>query len=464
MGFQLRSYQTGAIDFISTHRGVGLLCMPPGSGKTATVLYLRKKYPALNKTLIICPASIKEQWKQNVLDVFPNESVAVLYGGYNQKNIQSVTESNVVIVNYDILFSRDKGYAWKDFLKRMKWDIGIIDESHFCASKDSNRTKAVKEIFENIIHRVMLTGTPLLSSVESLYAQFNILNPVDWYSYNHFTKRYCPVIPIRQKVRGGRTITVYKPSAPQNLDELKCRMNECCYIVSKEEVYSHLPAVTETIVPCTIHSAELNKIIEKLKKTGDNQLEMEHLLSSSRQILGKAKIQFCVDYVNDMLCADDSRKIVVFTHHREVTEETTKAFGDKAVMFYGGMSVEQKQASINKFLNDDKCKVIVMNSSAVTGVDSIQKKANTCVWLELTSSSYTEEQATGRIRRVNSGEWFDKFFSYLIKSDSKLDDAILSVLNDRRKVVKAVLSDGNVDVSDKSDTLEIIKKLKGELK
>lgn len=467
MAFKLRKYQSDAIDFISSHRGIGLICIPAGGGKTATVLYLRKKYPALKKVLIICPASIKEQWKQNILDVFPDETIAVIYGSYSKHKIQEVMESNIVIINYDILFPRGfDDYGWKDFLQRMKWDLGVLDESHFCGSKDSNRTKAVKEIFSNIYHRVLLSGTPLLSSVESLYSQFNILRPLEWDSYHNFMSRYCPIVPVRQKVRGGATKVIYKPSKPQNLDELQSRMAECCYVVSKEVVYSHLPAVTETIIPCVVNNSELNNTIEKLKRNSmssfADQQEAEKLLHASRQLLGQSKISACVDFVNDLLTTDGSRKVVVFTHHRAVTEATTEAFKGKAVKFYGGMSPDEKQQVIKKFLNDDSCKVIVMNSSAVTGVDSIQKKSNTCVWLELTSSSYIEEQATGRIRRVNSGEWFDKFFSYFMKSDSPLDEAILSVLADRRAVTKAVLQGDSVENDkEKSDTLEIIKKIKG---
>ena len=318
-----------------------------------------------------------------------------------------------------------------------------------------------REIFEYTLHKVMLTGTPLLSSVDSLFAQFNILHPMKWYSHQYFINRYCPPASKKQKEENPAQSFVL-----QNLDELKILMSECCYVVSKEEVYSHLPDVTEILVPCVIKkNTELNKQIEKLKQTiedSTNQLEIENMINSSRQILGKAKIKFCVDYVNDMLCTDTDTKIVVFTHHREVTEETADLFGDKAVLFYGGMSANQKQAALDRFLNDNQCRVIVMNSSAVTGVDSIQKKANTCVWLELTSSSYIEEQATGRIRRINSGEWFDKFFSYFIKSDSPLDDAILAVLEDRRNLVKAVLSGNQITNEEKSDALEILRKLKGQ--
>lgn len=105
----LRNYQIDAINFIARKRGRCLISLCPGAGKSYVALFLRKKYPKLKKVLIVCPSSIKLQWKTEVGKIFPEDSAIVLTG--SSPDNPNLADKDFVIINYDIL-NRDKKNSW----------------------------------------------------------------------------------------------------------------------------------------------------------------------------------------------------------------------------------------------------------------------------------------------------------------------------------------------------------------
>lgn len=453
----LRPYQTESINKIAEKNGRLLVNAPCGSGKTMIALYLRKQYPGLKKVLIICPASVKLQWAEVIKETFPSDTVHIAKGAYKNEYAHNIINSDFVIINYDILFSRNAERSWTDMLKRAGFTLMVVDESHNLANKESNRSQCVHELAKEIKYRVLLTATPITSNISGLWGQLHILDPLEFTSLNKFLNYYAPPVPQTIIAKGGKRVRVWKPGAIKHLDELQGLIREYCYVISPDEVYKHLAGVQRINVPCVVESKGVSDMLSKLKRhslsSSSDEKKAKELLASTRMELGKAKVDAGVAWIKDWLNGTDE-KIVVFAYHRSVVELTAERLGNVAVKFYGGMSTTEKNNTVNAFVNNPDVRVIVMNMAACTGVDGLQL-ARTCFYMENTSLASLYQQSEGRIRRTNST--YDAYFAYRLVADV-LDPQILSVMNDRWKMTDAIMA-GDEITTNGNDELEVIKKL-----
>ena len=457
----LRPYQTDSINKIAEKNGRLLVNAPCGSGKTFIALYLRKQYPGLKKVLIICPASVKLQWAEVIKETFPSDTVHIAKGAYKNEYANNIINSDFVIINYDILFSRNAERSWTDMLKRAGFTLMVVDESHNLANKESNRSQCVHELAKEIKYRVLLTATPITSNISGLWGQLHILDPLEFTSLNKFLNYYAPPVPLTIIAKGGERVRDRKPGAVKHLDELQGLIREYCYVISPDEVYKHLAGVQRINVPCIVESKGVSDMLSKLKRhslsNSSDEKKAKELLASTRMELGKAKVDAGVAWIKDWLNGTDE-KIVVFAYHRSVVELTAERLGNVAVKFYGGMSTTEKNNAVNAFVNNPDVRVIVMNMAACTGVDGLQL-ARACFYMENTSLASLYQQSEGRIRRTNST--YDAYFAYRLVADV-LDPQILSVMNSRWEMIDAIMTGGEITTNG-NDELEVIKRLqKGE--
>ncbi|MBE6408452.1 MAG: DEAD/DEAH box helicase [Lentisphaerae bacterium] len=491
----LRPYQTESINKIAEKNGRLLVNAPCGSGKTFIALYLRKQYPGLKKVLIICPASVKLQWAEVIKETFPSDTVHIAKGAYKNEYAHNIINSDFVIINYDILFSRNAERSWTDMLKRAGFTLMVVDESHNLANKESNRSQCVHELAKEIKYRILLTATPITSNISGLWGQLHILDPLEFTSLNKFLNYfappdsqtiiaksgkhvrdalktfqpqlnkfldYCtPPVPQTTIAKGGKCVRDRKPGAVKHLDELQGLIREYCYVISPDEVYKHLAGVQRINVPCVVESKRVSDMLSKLKRhslsNSSDEKKAKELLASTRMELGKAKVDAGVAWIKDWLNGTDE-KIVVFAYHRSVVELTAERLGNVAVKFYGGMSTTEKNNAVNAFVNNPDVRVIVMNMAACTGVDGLQL-ARACFYMENTSLASLYQQSEGRIRRTNST--YDAYFAYRLVADV-LDPQILSVMNSRWEMTDAIMTGGEITTNG-NDELEVIKRLqKGE--
>lgn len=220
-GLVLKPHQERAIKFLTTRKRA-ILSTQMGGGKSmsAIVSALEGGY---EKVLVICPASIKTNWKNELSRFVSDEEITIVEGSKWKEN-------RFTIINYDILKNfytvpketkkvKEKNYTddgkieWKTVEKvvktnktsivdeamdnsqlfQSKFDLIIIDEAH----RLSNKSSGMYEIVDDLIKRsnpngiFELTGTMVTNSPINLY---NILKLIgaevtrDWVEY---VRTYC---------------------------------------------------------------------------------------------------------------------------------------------------------------------------------------------------------------------------------------------------------------------------------
>lgn len=136
--------------------------------------------------------------------------------------------------------------------------------------------------------------------------------------------------------------------------------------------------------------------------------KLDGLESMLERSCGRSKAVVCYDYT------ETGRMIV----------ERVEAMGLKPVWFYGG--AKDKAGIRRRFLDDDSCRVMVMNSEAGgTGNDGLQKVAKYMFFYESPTPPITRQQTVKRIHRPGQ---LERTFVYDLVMRRSLDAGILADL------------------------------------
>jgi superfamily II DNA/RNA helicase len=136
-------------------------------------------------------------------------------------------------------------------------------------------------------------------------------------------------------------------------------------------------------------------------------------------------------------CLGDGRKCVVFAHHRDCIERIQAHFGARAVHHYGGMSDEEKQANVDRFMTDPSC-VLFIGSILASGMGITLTCSQHVVFHELDWRPAMVSQAEDRCHRIGAkGEFI--LVQHLVLSGS-LDARMAELI-----VEKQELSDRALD-------------------
>ena len=148
-----------------------LLADDPGAGKTIMAgLYIKemKMRGAVEKILILVPASLKIQWQDELLRFF-NEYFVIVDSELDKQQMLNIWyKENQIITSIDYAKREDvRERIWQQY-----WDLVIVDEAHKCSAytkRRSNRAaevektkryQLVEKISSHCTHLLFLTATP----------------------------------------------------------------------------------------------------------------------------------------------------------------------------------------------------------------------------------------------------------------------------------------------------------------
>ena len=148
-----------------------------GTGKTFQTLAtiaIKKKLGEINKCLVVCPSSLKFNWKNEIEKHTYEDSV--VSDGIKKKRIviyEEFKESSIpfLIINYALLrMDIDIIRKYLDF------DAIILDESVKIKNDQAQQTRAVKQL-SHIKYKYILSGYPIANNVVDIWSQIDFLKP-----------------------------------------------------------------------------------------------------------------------------------------------------------------------------------------------------------------------------------------------------------------------------------------------
>ena len=228
----IKPHQEDGVKFLVSRKKC-ILADSMGTGKSAT-LSLASIEGTYEHVLIICPASLKTNWKEELEWFIPSENITIVEGylgktkteleqylgyevGTSNKKVKELQEeaklkgkwkdNKYIIVNYDILdefykpsrsYSEDalkklsETYPLFNFLYNKKCCI-IVDEAHRLSNNTSNQYKVVSDLIRktNPNSIFLATGTPVTNNPLNLYYLLKLIENDITSDYDYYINRYC---------------------------------------------------------------------------------------------------------------------------------------------------------------------------------------------------------------------------------------------------------------------------------
>lgn len=419
----LMPYQKAGVAYAGSV-GRCLIADQMGLGKTVEAiasLEYRDAFPAI----IVCPASLKENWKREINKWLPHRSVNILSGKGNIANV------DVNIVNYDIIG------RFVEPIMHLKPMGLVLDESHYVKTSKTKRTEAVRDIAKKVPQSgtvLLLSGTPVTNRPEELVSQLEIMGMLSRFGGKWaFLKRY---------TNAYHNGFGWDTKGASNLNELNMKLRQNCYIRrTKDEVLKELPAKTRNVVhvePSGKGYAEYRKaegdLLAFLAENGYRASDTaEHLRRTTvlKRLAADAKMEAVIEWINSFLDSCD-RKLVVFAHNVAIVDYLAGKYGNLRVS--GQDSMEDRQHAVDSFQKDPKARVIVLNLQA-GGVGLTLTAGSDVCFVQQGWTPGEHDQAEDRCHRIGQQNSVQAW--YLIGVNT-IDEDIYDLIDAKRAVVDAV--------------------------
>ena len=405
-----------------------------GNGKTFEAVVTGESIPG--KKLVVCPASLRFNWRKEINNVNKDADI-------------------------DILYSKDKYHAGKDWtiigypslekhlssLVSEGFHVVFFDEAHFIQATTrgnaaSKRAKAALELGSSIEYVYPITGTPKTNRNKNLYNILKLLkHPIAAKkgSYDEYANRYCGgcYAKGREDTKNSHDRELHERIAPWMVRHLRSEV---------------LPDLTKQriIIDAEVNLSEYEEAMKRYREISKDpaltgkQRYSESLgeLQKARVALAKEKIPTTLDLAKDFVKSEES--VVVITCFRSVVKAVEEKFKSKCVKIIGGMSDAQRQESIDRFQSGE-CPVLVMNIIA-GGVGITLTKAHIAIVNDYEFTVGNMVQAEDRICRAGQKEHC--LIYYVSAIGSMLDESFMGMLTEKSSSINAVVDGGRGETVD----------------
>jgi SWI/SNF-related matrix-associated actin-dependent regulator 1 of chromatin subfamily A len=419
-----------------------------GLGKTTSTIIAALEADS-KKVLIICPATLKINWKREI-ENYSDKSIYIAEG----KNFS--TDADFVIINYDIIknFHDPKKKDDSEILKA-NFDLVIVDEAHYIKNGQAQRTKLINDLVKTVDRLWLLTGTPMTSRPMDY---FNLLSLVDspvsknWMAY---AIRYCQGYQFNV---GGRK--VWNITGASNLDELRERTAATILRRLKENVLD-LPDKIITPVYLRLKSKNYEEVMGEYYDWYDkNPDESKSLtvqfskLTKVRQIIADEKISQTIEIAENII--EQDKKVIIFCNFTDSLNKIIEHFGKSAVKLDGSMSKPERQRSVDEFQDNPKVKVFVGNIKAA-GVGITLTSAEAVIMNDLSFLPSDHAQAEDRAYRYGQK---NNVLVYYPIFENTIEGVIYDILNNKKQVIATVMGDNQTTTDAAEEILQKINQLR----
>jgi len=422
------THQKEAIEKLTGSRRF-ILADDMGLGKTTSTIIAALETGA-KKILIICPASLKINWEREIAN-YTDRSVYIAEGK------KFSTESDFVIVNYDILKNfHDPKDKDNSLLFKSEFELVVLDEAHMVSNAQAQRTKIINSYVKTIKRVWLLTGTPMTSRPMNYYNLLNIIeSPVaqNWMAY---AIRYCQGY---QFTAGKRK--VWNVTGASNLEELRDRTSKQILRRLKEEVLD-LPDKIITPVYLRLKSKEYEDLMGEYYEWFDkNSNESSSLtvqfskLMKVRKVISNEKVKQTIEFVENII--EQGKKVIIFTNFTDTLQTIYQHFGKQAVYLDGSCNKVQRQFAVDQFQDNEKITVFVGNLKAA-GVGLTLTSAEAVIMNDLSFVPAEHAQAEDRAYRYGQK---NNVLVYYPLFENTIEGAVYDILNHKKKIISTVMGD-----------------------
>lgn len=403
----LFDYQKEGVAF-ALYKSGAIIADEMGLGKTIqaiTLAVLKKEIFDFKKTLVVCPASLKEQWK-NEIEKFSNEKAIIVAGLPVDRAGQYASEDHYFfIVNYETVLRDQMEINKHDF------DFLILDEAQRVKNYATKTAHAIKNLMAK--HKLIITGTPIENRLIEIFSLMAIIDPYFLGPLWEFSYQHCYFDPEkRDKINGYF-----------NLQELNQKLSKVLLRREKRKVLDQLPGIQQIDIPVELsplqadyhanYAAGLSRILNKKFLTPFDLQRLVMLLNMMRMVCDSTylvdeetnespKLEELKHLLLEKLDVRNSdRKIIIFSEWIKVHKLIGRMLRENGIGFVelnGRVPVKARGELIRKFEDNPEFKVFLSTESGGSGLNL--QVADTLINFELPWNPAKKNQRIGRIDRI----------------------------------------------------------------
>jgi SNF2 family DNA or RNA helicase len=439
-------FQKEGICFAAS-KGRCIIADDMGLGKTIQAIgaaELLRKETGISSVFIICPTSLKYQWKTEIKK-FAWQDAWVIEGPFHKRIEQYKNDSFYKIISYNTAINDIKE------INDIRPDLFILDEAQRIKNFKTKISRNIKQLKSP--YAFVLTGTPLENRLEELYSIVQFVNPFVLGPYWKFLYEY-RIVDENNKVVG------YK-----NLNEIGQQLSQTMIRRRKKEVLLQLPErIDKTLfVPMTEQQAAIHadyqesvsRLVHKWRRQGflnekDRQslmifLSMMRMVCDSTYVLDQisrfdTKIDELMSILEEVF-AENEEKVVIFSQWERMTRLVAMQLEQQNIKYqylHGGVPGAKRGKLFDAFNNDPDCKVFLSTDAGGVGLNL--QSASIMVNLDIPWNPAILEQRIARIYRM--GQKRNVSIINMVSAGT-IEHKMLGVISFKKGLAEGILDQGD---------------------
>ena len=423
-----------------------IIAMDTGTGKTIVGLMLIALFhKPKHKTLIICPPILIDNvWipENEYFNIYNDNIIPI-----TSKNIKDKKTSGVYIISYNM-------FAYhSEKIKKYKWDMVILDESHYIANRGSARTKAIigKRQYGRFVNKLetermyLLTGTLMPNTEQQLYSQLVAVG-LDW-SWTRFKDTFFtqpkPTMFYFLKFKEYKRkdfddlIAQYTSVVTKDETELKDIDKEYHYITFK--MPDKIKKIQERLLNDKVYKVKsktekyivtLDYNIKKFIKL--RQLASGFIIDDNNELhpLSNLRCEMFEEFIKDKI---DNKYIVwyAFEYDRINLEQLCINNKYDYRVLKGGLNVKKQKEILDWFKEKDSGLLFIQHNVGKVGLTLTE--SNIMIYYNLADDNEFYQQSQNRIHRYGQNKTCEY---YILHERGSIDDIIIKSLNKKENIVQ----------------------------
>ncbi|MDE6386927.1 MAG: SNF2 helicase associated domain-containing protein [Lachnospiraceae bacterium] len=463
----LRPYQIAGFTWLKTlyHNGFGgILADDMGLGKTLQTIafllseYLEAKFTDNRRVLIVTPASLVFNWKNEFSLFAPSLPVKMVTGSADERRefIRGAQSRDILVTSYELL-KRDL-----DAYEGIPFFCQIIDEAQYIKNHNTQAAKAVKAIESKC--RFALTGTPIENRLSELWSIFDYLMPGLLYRYQRFrTEIEIPVVQNQDEAAMNKLQKMVRPFILRRLKkdvltDLPDKLEKCMYANMEGEqqklYYAHVQRIRMMLDKQSDEEFKTAKIQILSELTKLRQLCCDPALIYEKYDSPSAKSAMCIDLIKNAVSG--GHKVLLFSQFTSMLENLQVKLREEGISYYvltGATPKEQRLNLVESFNRDETNVFCISLKAGGTGLNLTS--ADIVIHFDPWWNLAVQNQATDRAHRIGQTNVVNVY--KLIMKDT-IEENIMKLQERKKELAEQVLSgeDLGTGILTKEELLELL--------
>ncbi len=431
----LRRYQRQGVDFLNRMYEYGfnaVLADEMGLGKTVQLLaFLAGKLKHGDApALVICPASLTENWRREAVRFIPGIRVAAPGNGRTRNAVlAAASDYDIIVLSYTSVRLAAAAFGGLNF------SFVVLDEAQHIKNPGSRNARICKNI--NSGRRIVLSGTPLENSTDDLWSIFDFLSPGMLGGLADFRRYYAEI---------GDSVCRQR--------DLAARIGGFVLRRTKVQVTPDLPPVTDRIIYCDMGSSQ-RKLYETIRRQGLDALksggaagaEIFTTLLRLRQVccdpgllpdgmgngIPSAKTELFLELLNEHI--DSGHRMLLFSQFTSLLAVLRKQLDFSGIAYeYLDGATRNRQKHVDNFNAGNIPLFLLSLKAGGTGLNLAS--ADTVVIYDPWWNPAVELQAAGRSHRIGQNR---PVTDIKLVMRNSIEERIIELQRHKRHIFDAVI-------------------------